>query len=678
MSHFLQALSDYASQIGLPPPMYRTAPVRYIIHLDSRGFVAGPLTDTLFAEEGRSTSLPVAATGRAGAPRAGSAKLRSMELTVPDLKRSNRIAPKLLSDRADYTLGIVRTGDDPDKAARRHWAYIKTVQACAEATGEPSVWAVFWFLTGHNAALLDLPEAFHSAFEQLPAVGLENHEPLDLPEDFDDGARITFDVNGAMPIDLPTVRAHWADVAAVGEDELLMQCQLCLKQRPPVRRLPVPIQEVPGGQRAGMALISMDKPAFWSYGLEHSLNAPICEECQHRVGTSLNSLLRAANTHWKLEDRVFVFWARERMPLPLGQLLSESDPATVQRLLAAPWDGAEGRILDIDSALFYVAVLKANDARLALLDWYEGKMADLLRNLARYFALQRTQVYHPEKRSVRARTFPLWQLGGATIRVGGKEKVPPAVETALLRLALEGGPLPQDLLTRVLARIEAQSGAIYPAQAACLKLFLLSQEDVSWLGTYHDPALPAGEQAKGGERMTTRMVIDEETLVGLNEGCTDVSYLLGRVFVELEDLQFEAIGDVNNGIRDRYLVQAAAFPALHFTELLKEKEVHLMKLRRHKRASYLYYEMRIGSLLARISDFPQQFGPEEAARFLLATHHQRLANILARMEAKKKRKAEQLGTSPEEVQLSDEEQLAVALPHGAEPAGRVGDTDEER
>jgi CRISPR-associated protein Csd1 len=691
---FLQALEQYATQIGVPPPMYRTVAVRYIIHLTAQGVAVG-ITDTRSSEAGRSTSLPVAAQslraaaatmtttaeqeqprgGRRSSRQARPAPLVSAEFAAPDLRRSTRIVAKPLSDRADYTLGRVRPGDDPEKAARRHWAYIKAVQAAAGATGEPSVQAVLQFLTKRAPQdLLDLPEGFGKAAETLPEVGSAFHGELDLPEDFDDDARITFSVDGVMPIDIPAVQQHWAEVASVGDDELRMQCLVCLRERPPVRRLSIPIFGLPGGQSSGMSLISMNARAFESYGLEASLNSPICEECQHRVGTALNALLRDPDTHWRTADGVFIFWARDRRPLPLGKLLRESDPAQVRRMLTAPWTGPQDGTVDLDSALFYVALLKANATRVALLDWREERLADLLANLRRYFALQRIEAYDPEKQVVGARTFPLWELGGATIRLAGgnkeREKVAPEVEEALLRLALEGTPLPYAPLTRVLARIEAEAGAVRPAQAALLKMFLLSQEDVSWVRAPGRLRRAMRPVSKEGESMTTQTTTaaaaswEAVVLEGLDEECDDIAYLLGRLFVELEDLQYAAVGDVNKGIRDRFLTQTALYPAINFGELLKGKEAHLMAVRRRNSARYLFFEKRLDALLARIPDFPEEFSPEQAARFMLATHHQRGHNIAERMEAARRRKAASSEESPEQVVLSEAEEMQAALPVG--------------
>ena len=61
-----------------------------------------------------------------------------------------------------------------------------------------------------------------------------------------------------------------------------MQCLICGEVRPAIKRLQFKIKRIPGGQSAGMALISANATAFESYGLEASLIAPTCQDCGER------------------------------------------------------------------------------------------------------------------------------------------------------------------------------------------------------------------------------------------------------------------------------------------------------------------------------------------------------------------------------------------------------------
>lgn len=69
--------------------------------------------------------------------------------------------------------------------------------------------------------------------------------------------------------------------------------------------------------------------------------------------------------------------------------------------------------------------------------------------------------------------------------------------------------------------------------------------------------------------------------MGLNEGCTQEAYVLGRLFAVLEAIQMDANPGIKATIRDRYFNSACATPAIVFPILFKLENSHIKKLERN-------------------------------------------------------------------------------------------------
>jgi CRISPR-associated protein Csd1 len=406
-----------------------------------------------------------------------------------------------------------------------------------------------------------------------------------------------------------------------------------LQERPPVRRLSIPIMHLPGGKRTGIALIAMQEPAFMSYGLEYSLNAPICADCEQRCGTALNALLRDPDTHTVIDDRVYLFWPRDYPPLPVDQLLGEGNTPGARRAFMAPRLGEREAVASDawDTTSYYTAVVKANAARFVLLQWNEQPFGQVIRHLKRYFEMGSIAVIDRETGVVRDIVLPVWQLRDATVRTAGdtRERAYPIVKQSLLRLALEGQPLPLRIAQLVIARVLAER-SVRPAHAALLQLYLLSQRDAK---------LPSGGGARSrtnsqhgvqeGSSTEEQQFPEEErdpiaARIGLDLEATDVAYLTGRAFVLLEEIQYTAHRRaVGNSLRERFLALAAKQPQLAWVALLREAGPLLSKITRRNQAAGTYFERRLGEVLAPVSEYPKTFTSAEQARFLLATYQQR-------------------------------------------------------
>ena len=573
----LPLLRDYAARLDLPPPLYAERPVRYWIDLTADGDpLGGGPQDT--ADAGNR------------------AQRRGKRRLAPTVQRTAATRPLLLADTAEYTFGYA--GAEPGekaakRAAQRHAAYLELLAACHEATGEPAVGAVLRFL------------------------GSSPLERMAPGEDFDASASVSFRVDGQAVVDLPPVRAFWADSQRTGGDggADALQCLVCGETRPAERRLKEKIKGIPGGQTAGTALISANAAAFSSYGLEESLIAPVCGECGERFTKGINALL-ASEDAVRVGDMAFVSWTREpereinmlgllRRPNDFGDQLDELDAlphAATPRDFASQFGVRQGKApAPLDGARqeqLYAAGLSAAGGRAAVRSWHAATVGEAVDNARRWYGLQKIVGAYGERPWTDAGRLGLIQLAGATVRE--LRELPSTVPRALVEGFLAGGRLPEDLLIRAVRRTQAERG-VRRNHAALIKMVLRSQP---------------GEEAR------------EDTLVSLDRESANPAYNCGRLLAELENAQRAALGpNVNATIVDRYFGKASTAPASVFGRLVEGAQPHLSKLERDRRGAYLAIQRRIEEIVDRLAgEFPGVLTPREQGEFVLGYYHQRASN----------------------------------------------------
>lgn len=569
---FLKRLAEYAQELEPLPPLYQNKPVRYLLSLTKEGKFLG-ITDC------------------------GSEQSKyGLRMPIPKVGRTSGIRAFLLADHAAYVLGIPHK-QGARQVADMHQQFVDLIQQCAEATQESTVYAVLTFLRS-----LDIHELYLSA-------------------DYDPGACITFEVDGIRPIDLPSVQKYWEAVAAAGSQDHIMECLVCGQLRPAVRVLPILIQGIPDGQTRGMSLISADKDAFESYGLESSLTAPTCESCSEQFSNALNDLLREKKTHLLIPPLAYVFWTKTVQSTSILPTLSEAKAEDVRLLLEAFWRG-KARDVDGTTTPFYGACLTARGPRIVIRDWIETTLEQAQQHLARYFWLQCLLDDQSNEK-----WFPLWQLVKATVNAAAKEKPSPTVGQALVHMALHGGPLPLSLLQCVLIRVRAERN-VYPVHAALIKMILLS----------HPGYLPVEFQLRKGKAYT---------MAELEQENETPAYLCGRLLAMLEKIQKEAIPNLSSTITDRYYGTASSAPALVFARLLRGTQAHLTSIRNDKARGKLaaWLERDLHLILDPFRQWGNQFPATltftEQGIFALGYHHQKSALVQAAIAGAKLKAAKQ-------------------------------------
>jgi CRISPR-associated protein Csd1 len=587
----LERLREYAETRlvdTLPPAMYQPQPIRYVVALDAAGRFLGI----------RDQSDPTEAKTK-----------RGKTMLAPYVKRGYDIRPKLLADTGEYVFGLTKIDPkkerNPDRIRQGHELFVELARSCAAATRDPAVEAVARFLEQVRAASHDLPRTI-----QLPggatllALGMDP-DLLELPADFDPSEHLTFQVGEVMPIDLPAVRSYWArqfeqDDAA--SDAVLLECIVCGERRPALRRHPLKIKGIRKGQSSGTDLISANKNAFESYGLQNSLIAPTCQECAEKYGNALNALLSSSDSHLHVAGVEYLFWTKQRSGFSPVRLLSQPDASEVRELLKAAWSG-QAKAAEIQDEAFYAMALGASGGRAAVLAWIDTTIGEAKRWLANYFALQELVGLDGSAGA----PLPIWQLAGATVRDPNKESPPEMVPAALLQLALTGTPPPMDLLYLAVQRNRAEQSVTRP-RAVLIKLVLGSQEQVD------------------GERSRWMAELDLSN--------REPAYLCGRLLAVLDAIQSRALGNPNTTIVDRFYGSASSAPASVFGTLLHGAQAHLSKLRKDERSrgAYLALERRLEEILEPLREFPATLTLQEQGLFALGFYHQRAADRRARQE----------------------------------------------
>jgi CRISPR-associated protein Csd1 len=512
-------------------------------------------------------------------------KGRGIERWVPQLPtRAVNIAPRFMVDNAKYVLGLddAESGK-PERTAQCATAFRESVTACAEATRDPGAVAVRQFLEDTAA--------------QLPALLAQRPR-----EEWTGGEVLAFELDGpegGMVHERPRVRAFWAEFRARAPtaEARPLRCLVTGDIAVPERLHPT-IKGLAslGGQSSGAMLVSFNDPAFCAQGLEQGDNAPVSRKAAAGYGAALNFLLQRLpsgrlRSGVRIGDEaIALFWTREAHPdIELLASLFEPTAEDAVRVAEAPLRGLEPAPLD-DTA-FYALTVSANAARVVVRDWLETSVAEVKRNVARYFEDLRVGHRPPVPVGIRTLSDCLAGPGGTS--------APPDLTSRLFAAALRGHPLPRQLLPLALRRLRLPPDPkterrFLPARVALVKATLL--------------------------RLPRSGLPPMEVSVSLNEDNRDVAYLLGRLFAVLERLQGAALGDVNASLRDRYFAGASSTPAAVFPRLLRLSIHHAAKA-----DSGGWLEKVKGSIIGALPDstLPALLSLEQQGLFAVGYYHQR-------------------------------------------------------
>jgi CRISPR-associated protein Csd1 len=569
----LTKLKEYADERmkdDLPPPMYGKTSVAWWINLSLDGAFEGfSCLKTKEAKRGKST-------------------------TAPHIGRTVGVKPKLLADTGEYVLGIGRANSKPDRVAECHEQFKALVQKCAEDTQEATVHAIAHFLSS----------------DELTKAKTE------IPKDFDPSEVVTFRVGDRIPADadypFSPIEAFWAKYTS-GEGEEgsdnsapIMTCLITGDIGPVEKRLPFLVKGLIGGQPSGTALVSANSAPFMSYGLQNSLTSPISRDAAERFTKALNALISDGRSRMYIGSTVYVWWTRKETTFNPMTYLSQPKLEEVDNLLKSPFTAQQASSTDDNQ--FYALALTASNARAVIRDWLETTLPNVKENLKSWF--RRQNIVDPYGQLHRA--LSVYTLSAGLYRDASKE-MQPSAPTALIRNALHGDRIPEDLLLKLVRRNRVEQDITYP-RAVLLKLIFSSNP----------------------EQQTMMSNMEQLNLDPNLQGNDRSAYYCGRLLAELEAIQRTAVGSVNTSLTDRYYGTASSTPANAFPQLLRGTRAHLSKLRKTMPGTCKALEERLEEIMSNLPNFPKTLRMQQQGLFGLGYYHQRACDRAAAKAASAK------------------------------------------
>ncbi len=567
----------------LPIEGYNNVPLKWIVNIDLEGNLIG--FDELGDREKR---------------------------MLPDCKRASGIKPKLLADKCDYVFGYAESDKPVDKVAERHRQFKELIDRCAEYTKDSSVLAIAKFLNNWH------PEIDN---EKLIEKKIEPAQVVTFCVNYPDGSTI---IPADSQAGLTSIESFWAKHSS-GEDEesskqAIMTCLVTNQERPVEERLPVVIKGVPNGQTSGTALVSANALPFTSYGLKNSLTSPICREAGEGFAKALNYLLSNDDSKFILNNNVaFVFWTQN--PTRAKSAIWKNDqPKKIRDILVNALKG-ERRLANLQTNRYYAVALSASGARVVVRDYIDIALDRAIQNLIDWFDAQElvdTWGEEDEKRKY----LSIYRLSKCLYRDAKKEDIA-RISTQLVRVAIQGGRLPQELLAQLVRRNRADRD-INRDRATLIKLVLTTQYP---------------------NQMTNMNCLNEDPQ--FTEQLDRAAYYCGRLLAQLEQIQIQALGrDVNATLIDRFYGAASATPGKVLGKLVEDAQPHLARIRKDKRGTYEALQQQMEDILCNISPedgkFPTTLNTVQQSIFALGYYHQRAHN---RKQAKDGAAAKKAGTS---------------------------------
>lgn len=516
--------------------------------------------------------------------------LRPQEMILPaGVKRAVGIASNFLWDKSAYLLGVDQKGKS--ERSRECFAAAATLHhTVLDGVASPFAHAVLNFFDTWDPDTAPEHPALQDQFDQITA-----------------GGNLVFWMDGRYPQEEDTIRSAWQrHYDGSEENTARMQC-LVTGQLEEIAAVHPSIKGVRDAQSSGAALVSFNAPAFCSYGHVQNFNAPVGKYAAFAYTAALNHLLAERNNVQLIGDTTVVCWAEGAEPtyqsFSLAALFGQETPGLTNNDLRAALkrlaDGLPCDDLGIDpNRPFNILGLAPNAARLSVRFFLRDTFGNLMKHVNDHY--ERLEII-----GAKYDMLPLWALLQETVRrkTDGKSQIPsPAMAGATARAIFSGGPYPAALLEDVMLRIRAERN-ITCGRAAILKAYLMRNI------------------IQQREHFVSREVADVE----LNENCTYMPYVLGRLFCVMEQTQLaSADWSINRTIKDSYFTAAASTPQSAFYKLFPLNEHHMKKLMRDKPGLGTKYSKLKTELTAKIAaPLPVRFTQEEMISFYLGYYHQK-------------------------------------------------------
>lgn len=450
-------------------------------------------------------------------------------------------------------------------------------------------------------------------------------------EDIIAGRNFVFQVDGVDAIEDEEIKRSWENFQGTSQADkdstsLTGQCLITGAENQKIALLHPKIKGVHGAKTMDRNLVSFNEPSFCSYGKDKKQgeNSPISEHAAFAYGTALNQLLADQRHTQVIGDTTIVYWSehgisacQDFMMSFLGNHAGIDDHA-LDTIVTHMRNGLpvdlEGVEISPDEP-FYILGLSPNAGRISVRLFLRNTFCKLVTNLSLH--QERMKLAGP---SWEKQNIPLWKTLKATANPNGKEQAAsPLLAGSLFRAVLQNTKYPASAFQNILLRIfadqdKAADGGrsavekISHTKAAFIKAYLLKNGKEQWEGKLQ---------------------------MALNENCNDISYVLGRMFSLLENIQQSANPTINTTIKERYFNSACATPASVFPILLKLANTHLAKLDERKA---VYFKKRMGALMDKIImpeegiPFPARLTLEKQGAFILGYYQETQARYKGKEE----------------------------------------------
>lgn len=505
--------------------------------------------------------------------------------------RNNRDHPNRLWDNADVALGVQVDKSGKTALAPKRWkAFAADNLAVFGESADPDLRAFCAFLraaTPEQSAEIVRKSGIEwgnvggAGGGRNVAFAVEAGEFLhDRP-----AAKAAWDAH-------PFARANWIPPKLIAEKTFRARCMISGDQAECAGTHPK-IKGVPETQTTGASLVSFDKSAFTSHGWRQNENAPIGADAAFRYAAALNWLLRHNHIPFHGASLSVVFWsetpddAESELASWMGGKIPEGeDESTLREKLRDMRKGKLPAAVEKSAnARFYVLGMAGNAGRIAVRFWHESTVGEMWENLRRFREELDIVPEFPEQKP--PTIFPLLK----SLSAPGKDGLPGNFAAEFLRAVLSGGPHPQSLLARIIARIRAGDPPGRNLAAMTKAFFIRNRRNQT------------------------------EANVMLNPQSQNPAYNLGRLFAALETAQLAANNwrKPNASVRDKYIAAAAATPARIYSILMgMANKAHLSA----DRAGWL--NPVVDDICQNLPDaLPAVLQLEEQGKFFLGYHHQR-------------------------------------------------------
>lgn len=516
--------------------------------------------------------------------------------------RTISVKANFLCDTPTYLLGVAKDGNKERanecfEAARK--LHHKVLDHCPAAEAK----AILAFFDTWDYEHAEADPMIQERIEELASAN-----------------NLTFTVDGKDTTINRDIEEAWDNYLTTSKetakDAVKGQCLITGKRNQPIAILHPKIKGVAGTKTTGANLVSFNAPAFWSYGKDKKQgeNSPISEHAAFAYGTALNQLLADRRHTQVIGDTTVVYWSKHA--ITAAQDVIAARLGNVGKSEIHNWDEIaeqikKGLTVNIDEETlnqnepFYILGLTPNASRIAVRFFEENRFGEVLQNLEAHQKRMELQGPDWEKGEI-----PLWKILKETTNPNAKEScASPLMAGSLLRAILENTKYPESVYHQVLMRV-FKDQEISHTKAAFIKAYLLKNATKHW---------------------------EEKLQMAVNKETKEISYVLGRLFSVLEDIQQNAIPEINATIKKRYFNSACTTPAAVFPILLKLTNSHIGKFEKPKA---IYFKKKLGALMDQIEmpntgmPFPKRLNLEEQGAFVLGYYQETQAKYVKKQEEK--------------------------------------------